>query len=408
MQKSLSLGVFDVVVIGGGVIGTSTAYALIKTGLSVALLERGGIATGTSGRCDGNVLIADKGLGYDMLLNKASLDLFPIIENELDYDIQWRQRGCMIVAENEVEMQMCTELCSNIRAHGYDVHMLNKEETLTREPCLSQDIAGSMESMPDGSLNPMALCQGLAQGFARLGGKIFLNTEVISIGTDSSGSIESVHTSRGKITTNAVVACAGVGTRRIGQMLNLNIPIEPRQGQILVAEKSIYVASRKVMEFGYMAAKFGDTAYKRNATPEMEEFGTALVFEPTEAGNFLIGSSRSFKGKSTQSHRICLRSIAQRALRFFPVLENIKVIRSYSGLRPYTPDHLPIISATEVPGFFVGAGHEGDGIGLSLITGKLLSEIVTGRPPSMDVKPLAFSRFSGKEVRPSPFALQVS
>jgi sarcosine oxidase subunit beta len=88
-----------------------------------------------------------------------------------------------------------------------------------------------------------------------------------------------------------------------------------------------------------------------------------------------------------------LHAMAQRAIRFFPVIKDIKVIRSYAGLRPFTPDHLPIISETEIPGFYVAAGHEGDGIGLSLITGKLISQMICDEPPAIPIEPLKLSRF---------------
>ena len=119
MKKTLPFGVFDVVIIGGGTICTATAYAISKTGLSVALLERGDIGSGTSGRCDGNVLICDKASRYDMALNKASLDLFPVIAQELKYDINCRQKGSLIIAENEIELNMCSTLCDSICADGY-------------------------------------------------------------------------------------------------------------------------------------------------------------------------------------------------------------------------------------------------------------------------------------------------
>ena len=70
-------------------------------------------------------------------------------------------------------------------------------------------------------------------------------------------------------------------------------------------------------------------------------------------------------------------------MRFFPVMENIKIIRAYSGLRPYTPDHMPIVSGTPVPGFYIAAGHEGDGIGLSPITGKVIADMIAGDEPFM-------------------------
>jgi sarcosine oxidase subunit beta len=91
--------------------------------------------------------------------------------------------------------------------------------------------------------------------------------------------------------------------------------------------------------------------------------------------------------------------MAQRAIRFFPVIKDIKIIRSYAGLRPFTPDHLPIISEAEVPGFYVAAGHEGDGIGLSLITGKLISQMICGEQPAVTTEPLKLSRFKGKATR---------
>jgi glycine/D-amino acid oxidase-like deaminating enzyme len=150
------------------------------------------------------------------------------------------------------------------------------------------------------------------------------------------------------------------------------------------------------MEFGYMMAKFDSHGYSRQVTPEMKKYGVALVFEPTEAQNFLIGSSRRFVGMDTSCHIDVLRAMAQRAIRFFPVMKDIKVIRSYAGLRPFTPDHLPVISETEVPGFYVAAGHEGDGIGLSLITGKLISQMICGEQTSVTTEPLKMSRFKGK------------
>jgi sarcosine oxidase subunit beta len=95
----------------------------------------------------------------------------------------------------------------------------------------------------------------------------------------------------------------------------------------------------------------------------------------------------------TSCHIDVLRALAQRAIRFFPVIKDIKIIRSYAGLRPFTPDHLPIISETEVPGFYVAAGHEGDGIGLSLITGKLISQMICDEAPAVPIDVLKLSRF---------------
>jgi sarcosine oxidase subunit beta len=250
-----------------------------------------------------------------------------------------------------------------------------------------------METDCDGSLNPMALAYGLVHGAKKLGAKVLTHRAVTDIRLDADGCIERVVIEKEEIVTKRVVNAAGAWAPEIGKLVGLDIPIRPRQGQMLVAERTFPVARRKVMEFGYMMAKFESSDYTRNVTTEMEKYGVALVFEPTEATNFLIGSSRRFVGMDTSCHIDVLRAMAQRAIRFFPVIKDIKTIRSYAGLRPFTPDHLPIISETEIPGFYVAAGHEGDGIGLSLITGKLISQMICDEPPAIPIEPLKLSRF---------------
>jgi sarcosine oxidase subunit beta len=290
-------------------------------------------------------------------------------------------------------MEVAKTFCAQLAAEGLPVRILDKYEVHEDEPYLAPDIVGGMETDCDGSLNPMALAYGLVHGAKKMGAGVLTHSAVTDIRLDADGCIERVVTAKEEIVTKRVVNAAGVWAPEIGKLVGLDIPIRPRQGQILVAERTFPIARRKVMEFGYMMAKFENSHYTRNVTPEMEKYGVALVFEPTETKNFLIGSSRRFVDMDTSCHIGVLRAMAQRAIRFFPVIKNIKIIRSYAGVRPFTPDHLPIISETEVPGFYVAAGHEGDGIGLSLITGKLISQMICGEQPAVTTEPLKLSRF---------------
>jgi sarcosine oxidase subunit beta len=388
----------DVVVIGGGVVGTAIAYFLVRNNMDVLLVEKGAITAGTSGRCEGDVLVCDKTPGFDSRLTRLSQDLFPEIANQLDYDIGWTQKGSLLAIENEAEMEAAKTLCSQMVDEGLPVRILDKYEVHEDEPYLAPDIVGGMETDCDGSLNPMALAYGLVNGAKKLGAKVLTHRAVTGIGLDANGCVERVVTAGEEIFTRRVVNAAGAWAAEIGKLVGLDIPIKPRQGQMLVAERTFPVARRKVMEFGYMMAKFDSQDYARQVTPEMKKYGVALVFEPTEAQNFLIGSSRRFVDMDTSCHIDVLRAMAQRAIRFFPVIKDIKIIRSYAGLRPFTPDHLPIISETEVPGFYVAAGHEGDGIGLSLITGKLISQMICGEQTSVTTEPLKMSRFKGKTI----------
>ncbi len=386
----------DVVVIGGGVVGTAIAYFLVKNNIDVILVEKGAIAAGTSGRGEGDVLVCDKTPGFDSRLTRLSQDLFPEMANELDYDINWTQKGSLLAIENEEEMEVAKTFCAQLAAEGLPVRILDKYEVHEDEPYLAPDIVGGMETDCDGSLNPMALAYGLVYGAKKMGARILTHTAVTDIRLDAKGCIEGAVTEHEEIVTKRVVNAAGAWASEIGKLVGLHIPIRPRQGQILVAERTFPVARRKVMEFGYMMAKFENSDYTRNVTLEMEKYGVALVFEPTEAQNFLIGSSRRFVGMDTSCQIEVLHAMAQRAIRFFPVVKDIKVIRSYAGLRPFTPDHLPIISETEIPGFYVAAGHEGDGIGLSLITGKLISQMICDEPPAIPIESLKLSRFKGQ------------
>ena len=197
-------------------------------------------------------------------------------------------------------------------------------------------------------------------------------------------------------TANQVVNAGGVWAPYIGKMLGVNVPIHPRKGQIIVASRQQPVGLRKVMEFGYLISKFGG---ERVVDEMTEKYGVALVFEPTESQNFLIGSSRQFAGFDTRVNHEVTRYIAKRAVRFYPKMADMTVIRSYAGLRPWTEDHLPIVSEVEeVPGFYVAAGHEGDGISLAAVTGKVMAEMLKGKETCIPTGPLRISRFKEKKM----------
>lgn len=388
----------DIVVIGGGAIGTAVMYALAKTGAKVILVESGDIAEGTSSKCDGNVLISDKMPGYDAMLAKRSQDMFLSLSDEIGYDIEWTRRGSMNMIENETELEKAREYCQGLVDSGIPARMMSQQEVREDEPLISPHVIGGLEVACDGSLYPMALCYGLALASQRLGAEIMPYTSVTSIERDDSGRVSRVNTTAGGVACENVVNCAGIWAKEIGRMVGLDIPVEARQGQILVSEQTFRVARRKVVEFGYLMAKFQGGDYKRDVPPDVEEYGVAFVFEPTHANNFLMGSSRRFVGRDTSCHIGVMKAIASRAVHFFPVMKDVKIIRAYAGLRPFTPDHMPIVSGTDIPGFYIATGHEGDGISLSLVTAEIISGLINNKPIDMDLRPLAYSRYKDRAV----------
>lgn len=385
---------FDAVVIGGGASGTAVAYYLSKKGIKVALVEKNDIASGTSGRCDGNVLIADKQRGFDTKMTYTSQLLLKELTEKIDYDFEYYQKGSIFVIESEEELTVAQKLVQGQREDGYPMRMMDKKEIHDEIPLLADDIIGGIEIACDSSLNPMKLSFGFALEAQKNGCIVFPYTEVKNIKCNNLGKIEAVITDQQTLFTNLVVNCAGVWAPQIGKMLGVDIPIKPRQGQLLVAEKTFSPYWRKIQEFGYVTAKSQNGNYKRNIRPELEKLGIAFVFEPTLSNNFLIGSSRAFVGFDTDVSIEVIQGLAERATRFFPVMKDIHVIRAYAGLRPYVEDHIPIISKVEeVPGFYIAAGHEGDGIGLSPLTGKLISQMITGEETILPIDTLSINRF---------------
>lgn len=382
----------DVAVIGAGAIGSAVAYYNAKNGASVALIDAGDIAEGTSSRCDGNVLVSDKMPGFDAKFTKISQDMFDTLSKELDIPFEWSRKGSLIIMESEDEMKAARKFCADMQESGMPMRILDQKEVHEDEPLLADDIVGGIETACDGSLNPMRMCYALALGAEKLGATLMQRCWVEDIQKD--GGSYRIKTSDGEVCAKNVVNCCGVWAPVIGKMVGLDIPVQARQGQILVSEQTFQVARRKVYEFGYLMAKFQGGDYKRPVPENIEKNGVAFVFEPTHSNNFLIGSSRRFVGEDTSVEIEVMQAIAQRAIRFFPIISQVKVVRAYAGVRPYTPDHMPIISGTQLPGFYVAAGHEGDGIGLAPITGKSIANLIAGKEPVMDISRVSFGRFA--------------
>lgn len=384
--------IYDIAVIGAGSIGTSCAYYNAKKGADVILIDAGDIADSTSSRSDGNILVCDKQPGFDALFAKASQDMFPGLEKELDYNIEWTQKGSLYLTETEEEFEIASRFCSDMKQCGIEMRMLDHKEVLEDEPYLAKDIYGGLETISDGSVYPIGLAYAFALAAERLGAVLSLHNPVVDLKKEEN--YFSISCENGTILAKNVVNACGVRAPLIGKMAGLDIPIRARQGQILVSEQTFRVARRKVHEFGYMLTKFQSGDYERPVSERVKRNEVAFVFEPTASNNFLIGSSRSFVGENIRSEIDVMQALAERAIRFFPVIAGIKVIRAYSGLRPFTPDHMPIVSGTAIPGFYIAAGHEGDGIGLSPITGKCMADIIAGEKTFMDLSPLSFERFS--------------
>ncbi|OOR18509.1 NAD(P)/FAD-dependent oxidoreductase [Bacillus cereus] len=381
----------DVLIIGGGIIGCSIAYYTSKYGRDVTIIEKGEFVSGTSSRCDGNILAIDKDPGFDSQMSLVSQKLVTELSEELEHSFEYRAPGSILVCESDEEMEAAQQWVNRQKEAGLPFRMLDRQDIKEESPFFADDLLGGLECATDSTVNPYLLAFSLLAESKKFGTKTFNHTEVKEMKIDIDGSFI-VETTNGTFTAKQVVNAAGVWAPKIGQMLDVNIPIEPRKGHIIVASRQQHVGCRKVMEFGYLISKFGG---KRKVDALTEKYGVALVFEPTESQNFLIGSSREFVGFHTRINNEVIKCIANRAIRFYPKMADMMVIRSYAGLRPWTEDHLPIISGVEhIPNYFIAAGHEGDGISLAAVTGKVIEELLNDKETIIPIEQLRLSRFT--------------
>ena len=359
----------DIVIIGGGVIGSSIAYHLAKEKIGAVVLEKEDFISGSSGACEGLLLLQSKKPGIHLELAIASTRRFPQLSEELGSEIEYEQKGGLVIIESEEELDTMKLFVEKQKACGVDLTLLDREQTLEMEPALSPHIIGATYSPFEGQVNPFLLTRAFLGAAEKLGAKVFTHAEVRGIGI-SKGHINAVNTTKGRIETPLVINAAGALASTIGDLVNLNIPVKPRRGQILVTESVPPLIRYCILSATYIAAKFNPSL--------AESGGMGFAVEQTKNGNVLIGSTREFVGFDRQTTFDGVNTVANQILRVFPNLKDLHVIRAYAGLRPYTPDGLPILGTVEgLEGFIMAAGHEGDGITLSPVTGEIIAKVIT-------------------------------
>jgi len=385
----------DAIVVGGGVIGASCAYFLAKAGLKVGLFEKGDIASGASGACEGGITAHDHQPGYDANLTIISNKMYKELLKELDWDIEYSEKGSISVIETEDELKFTLDRMKQQLACGLPVRFVDQDELYQQEPLLAPGFLGAIECPSNALCMPIQVAIALVRKARSLGAEIHTFEEVNDVKLDKKGKISGIVTAEGEVSSPILVNCCGAWAPFLGKMVSLDIPIKPRRGQIVVVEQAAQVGHRKIGEAHYIVGKF-HPELAEGTDSDILKYGISFAFEPTASGNMLLGSSREFAGYDTRTTLPVIRAIIQRAIHFIPSLKYLHCIRTYAGLRPYTPDHLSIVSQVdEVPGFYIAAGAEGDGIGIAPITGLLMSQIILGQKTTIDINPLRWSRFSG-------------
>ncbi|MEW6265711.1 MAG: FAD-dependent oxidoreductase [Thermodesulfobacteriota bacterium] len=380
----------EIVIIGGGILGSSAAYFLAKAGREVVVIEKGDRAGEASAGNAAFVWSLTRRPGIDIRLASHSLEIHRQLQEELDGVPEYRRRGGLLVIDEEKQIPLVEAHVQARNADGFPLQRLDAKETREMEPLLGDHILGAVYNPIDGCANPIYLVIALNRRAKELGAKFYYHTEVSGIEIENNR-VKAVVTSRGKVRTDTVVNAAGSWARFIGDMVGVKIPIVPYQMQMIVTEQLPPVMSRILMGASYMVEEYEKEDLGRRG---QAGFGCALVASQQLSGTLLLGATWKEAGYDKRTTPEEMEAIARTNLKFFPSLKHVQVIRSYANFFPFTGDDLPIMGRVDgLEGFIMAAGHCGHGICLGPGSGKLIQELICDGRTSLPLEELSLSRF---------------
>jgi glycine/D-amino acid oxidase-like deaminating enzyme len=330
---------FDSLVIGGGLVGSAVAYGLARRGLKVALLDEGDVAYRASRGNFGLVWVQSKGIGvpeYQRWTRQSSTlwDDFAVeLKSETGVDVAHEHRGGVHICITEKDFAERRKAMEQLHLESgetrFEYEMLDHAALKKLMPEIGPEIAGASYTPYDGAANPLYLLRSLHSAFLKRGGAFFPHCRVAAL----KAAPHDFTVSAGGETFNApkLVLAAGLGNKALGALVGLNVPVEPVKGQIFVTERVKPILSMLTIWVRQMAE-----------------------------GGLLIGESREDAGFNDATTPDVQQFLAARAIKMFPFLRDVRIVRHWGALRVMAPDGLPIYEqSADYPGAFVATCHSG-------------------------------------------------
>ncbi len=374
-----------VVVIGGGIIGTSTAYHLAKLGVKdVVLLERNKLTSGSTWHAAGLVGQLRSSANITQLLGE-SVKLYRTLEAETGLATGWKMNGGLRLACNAERWTEVKRQATTARSFGLEMHLLTPKEAQELWPLMDiSDVVGAAFLPTDGQANPTDITQSLAKGARTHGARLIENVAVTGIEVVA-GRVVAVATSEGRIACEVVVNCAGQWAREVGRLAGVNVPLVSVEHQYMVTEPIPGVTPN----LPTLRDPDRLTYYK-------EEVGGLVMggYEPNPIPWAVDGFPKAFDFQLLPSNFDHFEPIMELALGRVPALQTAGVRQLINGPESFTPDGNFILGeAPEVANFFVGAGFNAFGIASGGGAGKVLAEWIAGGEPPYDLWPVDIRRF---------------
>lgn len=365
----------DIVIIGGGVSGCSTAYHLAAAGIkNIVVIEKKYLCSGSTGACGAGVRM-QWGTEMNCRFARHSIEFYEHANDTLQYedDIEFKQKGYLLIADTPHEIEQFERNIKVQHACSVPSKMVSLQQAKELVPHLNTEkLLGATFCPKDGFLNPFKTTDAFYRAAKRLGVTFYTYTTVTDI-VVKNGRIEKVCTDKGDIETRVVVDAAGGYAMDIAKMAGVELPLYRERHQILVTEPVEPMQGPMVMAFGLN-----------------------LYVQQSPHGSFIMGrgdSNEPRDGRVSSSWQF-LEEMAKTIEAILPPISRLRVVRQWAGLYTMTPDRQPIYDkSTKVEGFYTAAGFSGHGFMFGPVTGEVMRDMILDKKSALDASPLALSRF---------------
>lgn len=370
---------FDVLVLGGGIVGCACARELTQAGMRVGIVERGVVGGGATAAGMGHVVVMDDSPAQ-FALTCYSRGLWQDLQPQLPASVEYEARGTIWVAADaeemlEVHAKQRLYASAHVRSEVLDGLAL-----AAAEPNLRSGLAGGLVVPDDAVCYPPAAAAFFLEQAAHDGAVLLQGGEAVKL-------------EGGKVTlkdgTRHVADRVVVATGADSALLPW-LPIQRRKGHLLITDRYPGFVHHQLVELGYLKS-----AHK------LAEDSVAFNVQPRSTGQLLIGSSRQYGDAGPEIDQKIFGAMLERACEYMPGIARLSGIRAWTGFRAATPDKLPLIGPTEDPAVFVAAGFEGLGITNAPGAARLLADQMLGRPTAIDASPFlpeCVANFASREI----------
>src|SRR3954449_12368051 len=376
----------EVVVVGGGVMGTSAAFHLAEAGVDVVLVERGRLAGGSTSKAAGGVR-AQFSDPLNITLGARGLEAFARFGERPGQEIDLHRNGYLFLltrADDLAAFEVAVAVQNDL---GVPTLMLDAAEARSLAPGVrTDDVLGATFHAGDGYCSPESVVLGYAAGARRHGATVLTRVEVLGLEPAGAGAV-AVRTSHGTVTTGTVVCAAGAWSGALGAMAGMDLPVTPLRRQILVTEPLPAALGAALPASMPMTIDAASTFYLHREGP-----GVLL-------GMSWTGEEPGFREDLDDAWLPDLTAAIERRA---PALLDVGIATGWAGLYEDTPDHNALLGEAATPGgrFLYATGFSGHGFLQGPAVGEILRDLYLGREPFVDVTPLSAGRFAAGSLRP--------